>query len=207
MSNSKSVIFDLGRVLVHWDRAIVLQSVSAISQVDATTLHTLLKPLVQSLGTGRMDGVAFHRYLVEHAGVSPAWQDFYDTYCRGLCRNDEALAYAVQLQRSGVDVGVISNTNLVHTTWLRNHVPELDELHTVVLSCEVGLMKPDPAIYRLALARLGRPASRALFVDDLVENVAAAQALGMAGIVHTRWEDSRAAIEAWLCDAQTGPVW
>lgn len=198
MSNPKSVIFDLGRVLVHWDSAVVLQSVSAISHVDATTLRALLTPLVEPLGTGRIDGVAFHRYLVEHAGVSPVWQDFYDAYCRGLCRNDEALAYAVQLQRSGVDVGVISNTNLVHTTWLRDHVPELRELRTVVLSCEVGLIKPDPAIYHLALARLGRPPSQALFVDDLVENVAAAQTLGMAGVVHTTWDDTRAAIAAWL---------
>jgi HAD superfamily hydrolase (TIGR01509 family) len=44
-------------------------------------------------------------------------------------------------------------------------------------------MKPDPAIYRLALERLAVPASAAVFIDDVAANVDAAVAIGMRGLV------------------------
>jgi putative hydrolase of the HAD superfamily len=50
------------------------------------------------------------------------------------------------------------------------------------ISAELGLAKPDPKIYRLALDRLGIPPARAVFVDDFIENVRAAAALGLRAI-------------------------
>ncbi len=59
----------------------------------------------------------------------------------------------------------------------------------VVISAEVGLRKPDPAIFRLAAERLAVPASGCVFVDDLDLNVAAARELGMTAIHHDGDED------------------
>jgi len=52
-------------------------------------------------------------------------------------------------------------------------------------SCYIGIRKPDPAIYRRALGILGKPAERSLFIDDRLENVAAAAAVGMKAIRFT----------------------
>jgi putative hydrolase of the HAD superfamily len=52
-------------------------------------------------------------------------------------------------------------------------------------SCYMGLRKPDPNIYRRALGILGMPAERSLFIDDRLENVAAAAAVGMKAIRFT----------------------
>src|SRR5262245_4122753 len=49
----------------------------------------------------------------------------------------------------------------------------------VIVSSEVGCSKPDPAIYRICIDRLGVPPAESLFVDDRAENIAAAQALGL----------------------------
>ena len=49
----------------------------------------------------------------------------------------------------------------------------------VVISCEVGLSKPDPRIFRLCLERLGLPAPDVLFVDDRADNVEGAAAVGL----------------------------
>ena len=55
-----------------------------------------------------------------------------------------------------------------------------DELFDdVVDSHEVGMRKPNPAIYRLALERLGATADRTAFLDDIASNVAAAQTEGL----------------------------
>ncbi|MER5630397.1 HAD-IA family hydrolase [Streptomyces nitrosporeus] len=55
--------------------------------------------------------------------------------------------------------------------------------HHVVSSALEGVAKPDPAIYRIAAARAGVPVDRCLFVDDRQENVDAAVALGMTGVL------------------------
>ena len=86
----------------------------------------------------------------------------------------------------------------MHVAWLDAHVPELLLLKLVMFSNEVALLKPDPAIYALALERLGVEPAAALFVDDLAENVVAAEAAGLAGIVHVDWAETKPAIEAWL---------
>ena len=53
----------------------------------------------------------------------------------------------------------------------------------IIASCDVKLIKPDPAIYHLALNRAGCEPHQAVFLDDREENVRAAEALGMQGIV------------------------
>ncbi|WP_240197662.1 HAD family hydrolase [Nonomuraea lactucae] len=62
----------------------------------------------------------------------------------------------------------------------------------VVSSARVGVAKPDRRIYEIAAERAGVPAERCLFVDDRLENVEAARALGMTG-VHFRIADDLAA--------------
>jgi putative hydrolase of the HAD superfamily len=75
----------------------------------------------------------------------------------------------------------------------RAKLPEIDELFEVVVdSAFVGLRKPDPAIFRLTLERLGGVApERCVFLDDLDVNCAAARELGMAAV---RFESAEQAI-------------
>lgn len=71
---------------------------------------------------------------------------------------------------------------------LRDRIAELfDE---VVLSCEVGCAKPDPRIYQLTLERLGVAPGQALFVDDVSDNVEAAESVGMQGHLHRNTTDT-----------------
>ena len=56
------------------------------------------------------------------------------------------------------------------------------EFDGLVLSHEVGLLKPDPRIYKLTLQRFGLRAECAVFIDDLLTNVEGARAMGLHGI-------------------------
>lgn len=88
---------------------------------------------------------------------------------------------AERARAAGVRTGLLSNS------WGSGMYPHhrLAACFDVrVISGEVGLRKPDPAIFALALERLDVPAERCAFVDDLDRNVAAAERLGMAGVVH-----------------------
>jgi len=95
--------------------------------------------------------------------------------------------------RGGLPTALV--TNNVHEFrehWQRT-IPVDDLFHEVIDSSEVGLRKPDPRIFELALARLGDvPAERTVFLDDYEGNVEAARRVGIHGILVT--EDYRAAL-------------
>ena len=87
-------------------------------------------------------------------------------------------------------------TGLISNGWpdLREYVARNrfdDAFDVLVISAEVGLLKPDPRIYELALGQLGTTAAQAALVDDTRANVEAATALGMHGILFKESEQVR----------------
>jgi epoxide hydrolase-like predicted phosphatase len=91
-------------------------------------------------------------------------------------------------------------TGLLSNSWGLDYPREgWDTLFdTVLISGEVGLRKPDPAIYTLAAERLGLPPTQVVFVDDLAPNVRGAAAVGMVGVQHTDVEATAAELEILL---------
>jgi epoxide hydrolase-like predicted phosphatase len=87
------------------------------------------------------------------------------------------------LKAAGYKTGIITNNVLEFREHWRQTLP-IDELFdSVVDSSEVGLRKPDPAIFHHALAELQVPPKRAIFLDDFEGNVVAARATGLHGIL------------------------
>ena len=99
------------------------------------------------------------------------------------------------IRQGGLKTGLISNS------WSTDHYDRelLMELFDVtVISAEVHLHKPQPEIYRLAAERLGVKPERCVFVDDLRENCAGAEAVGMTTILHRDAADTVARLDQLL---------
>jgi HAD superfamily hydrolase (TIGR01509 family) len=79
-------------------------------------------------------------------------------------------------------------TGLISNSWgagLSYDTSMLDELFDgIVISGDVGMHKPEPEIFLLGAERIGVPAAECAFVDDLRENCAGAEAVGMTAILH-----------------------
>ncbi len=88
----------------------------------------------------------------------------------------EMAALAREARRAGFRTAILTNNVAEWGAW--REVVELEQFDHVVDSCEVGVRKPDPAIYRLVEARLGFGGEQVLFLDDHAGNVAAARAIG-----------------------------
>jgi putative hydrolase of the HAD superfamily len=111
-------------------------------------------------------------------------------------RADEAMIDAVKAaRREGVRTGLISNS-WGRGRYDRDAFPQLFD--GVVISGEVGLHKPQPEIFRLGAERIGVPPQRCVFVDDLKENVAGAEAVGMKGVLHRGSETTLPELERLL---------
>ena len=100
----------------------------------------------------------------------------------GHIEPDEAMLGALREARAkGVRTGLISNS-MGAGRYDRSTFPELFD--GVVISGDEGMHKPEPAIYELGCERVGLAPSECVFVDDLRENCAGAEAVGMAAVLH-----------------------
>ena len=110
----------------------------------------------------------------------------------GMRPDEEMFDLIDDLRCAGIRVGLLSNS--WGTTYPRERIDAL--LDPVVISGEVGLRKPHAAIFVLAVARIGLPAGRILFIDDAEPNVLGAHAVGLQGLLHTDATTTRAALAA-----------
>lgn len=195
----KAVIFDLGNVLVNYDGQATLAAMSELWEVSPEQLFAHYQTIEHAFGTGQLSGRGYFDLLNQTFGLLANFDSFVAACCAYQQRHEAAFAFARDLQaQDDVVIGIISNTNEIHASWLHANLPELKLFPSVILSNEVGLLKPDPAIFELALNQLDVPARQALFVDDLAENVAGGTAVGLAGYLHKTWYRTRPFIENWL---------
>jgi epoxide hydrolase-like predicted phosphatase len=131
-------------------------------------------------------------------GLSPAeMQAFRDEFWAGDRLDTDLVAYIRRLRRD-FKTGLLSNAfsdlrRVVTETW--KFADAFDEM---VISAEVGLVKPDPRIYRLALERLGIAPAEAVFIDDFSRNVLGARAEGLNAIHFQDPQQTRRELEGLL---------
>jgi len=136
--------------------------------------------------------------FAEHFGPRLGVEDtegFVDRLFAGM-QADEAMIAAVRTaRRAGGRTGLISNSWGVGR-YDRSTFAELFD--GVVISGEVGLNKPEAAIYELGAQRVGLSPAECVFVDDLRENCAGAEAVGMTAVLHHGAEGTVAELERLL---------
>ena len=97
-------------------------------------------------------------------------------------RSEPMVALVEELRAAGFRLGVLTNNVAEFKPHWRSMLDFDAWFDDVVDSHEVALRKPNPAIYQLALARLGADAERTAFLDDVATNVSAAQSVGIRGV-------------------------
>jgi putative hydrolase of the HAD superfamily len=123
---------------------------------------------------------------------------FGDTFFAALHPNEELFAFMRELHGRGYRMAILTN-NVREWEQLWRAMLPIDEIFELVVdSAFVGMRKPDAAIYRLLLDRLGLPAEATVFVDDLEVNCEAARALGMHAVRFGSTEQTIADVEALL---------
>src|SRR4051812_22001556 len=194
-----AVIFDVGNVLYGWDPdAFLVRQIADdaarlrfIADVDLYAWH-------ETLDGGRPYKEAaaeLEETFPQYAELIAAWSDRFGETISGPVPGVHALVEA--LDARGVPLFAI--TNFSADFWPPFHEKErafFGRFRDIVVSGEVKLLKPDPAIYWLALDRFALRPADALFVDDREINVAAALAVGMKAHLFTGADALRARLEA-----------
>jgi HAD superfamily hydrolase (TIGR01509 family) len=132
--------------------------------------------VVERADLGEIDLAEVLEHLSHRTGITPA--DLEAAFW-GCVKIDAEMVALMEDLRGRTKVALLSNA-------MRPFLRQILEKHdltrlfdTMVISCEEHLTKPDPAIYRLMLERLGLPAKECFFTDDNPANVAAALGVGL----------------------------
>lgn len=189
-----AVVFDLGGVLVELGGVPDMQRLSGIEGEEELWRRWLGCPWVRSFERGRCSPDEFAAGLVEAWGLDIPADAFLERF-RGWPKC--LLDGADQLVREVAPhcrVGCLSNTNELHWEVLGSQWRLPDLFDEVFLSCRLGLVKPDPAVFAHVTTALGLPPDRILFLDDNSVNVDRARAVSLAGAVVRGPGEARAAL-------------
>jgi len=194
----QAIIFDIGGVLV---RTIDRAPRQALAEQLGTT-YPALEELVFGGESGRraqlgqIDEAEQWAYACQQAGWSVQQVAEFRAQFFAGDRLDEELLGNIRQLRQWYKTGIISNGMNNTRTMIGGPWGMGALFDTIVISSEVGIMKPAPRIFQLAVERLGVQPGEAVFVDDVLENVEAARKVGLFAI-HNRdnpqlFEDLRA---------------
>ena len=190
-SDIEAIIFDFGGVMVPFNELGSFQEQEARLGLQPGSLAEMLwqSPNWRLAEVGAITDEEYWRRIGAGLGfhTTEALRDFQQDLFHDA-KADPRMADLVRWLRGRYRTGLLSNASDVLPRLLRERYG-LDGLFDVeVISALVGLAKPDPAIYQLALERLGTPPEATVFVDDYEPNVTAAAALGIRAVHFVGYE-------------------
>ncbi len=200
----KNIIFDVGNVLVDFRDLSYMEDLGFSEDV----IQLFHKKVVQSslwveLDRGEIDPASV---IAEMIKLVPGYEKeaalFFERLEEIVVSFPYARPWLQELRERGYQIYLLSNypKNLFEEHEKDGRFTFIDVIHGKVVSAYEKVIKPDPAIYTCLLERYGLVAEESVFLDDRLENIEAARALGIQGIHFTSYEESRKALEALLLE-------
>lgn len=179
----KAVVFDVGNVLFHWDMRILF----AKHIDDPAELDWFLENVVTTQWHFQADaGHPLEQMKSERTAQFPEHAHLIEIYATRFNETIPgpvagSLEIVAELANCGVPIFGITNFGAEFWDGFRPTQPVFDLFTDIVVSGKEIMVKPDAAIYRLALQRFNLAPGEAIFIDDRLENVEGARANGFAG--------------------------
>ncbi|MEZ5933743.1 MAG: HAD family phosphatase [Alphaproteobacteria bacterium] len=185
MPDQPVVIFDLGAVLIDWNPRHLYRKLFE----DEAAMEAFLRDVCTPAWNAEQDRGRTWREAVEllvaehpqHRDLIQAYRERWHEMLNGPI--DGSVAILERLDEGGYELHALTNWSAETFPFARERYAFLERFRTILVSGEERLMKPDPAIFELMLARIGHAAERCLLIDDSAKNVEAASRLGF-DVIH-----------------------
>lgn len=185
MQDIDTVVFDIGNVLIRWDPCNLYRRMGL---TDTETAAFMAETALAEINHRRLDaGAPYTETILELAGRFPHHAEFIEAFDRRWPEMlggpiDTSVAVFRALLAAGIPVHAMSNFSRTKFDLARSAFPFLDEFDDLVISGDVGHVKPDPKIFDVLIARCDLTPARSVFIDDSLVNIEAARRLGFATI-------------------------
>jgi FMN phosphatase YigB (HAD superfamily) len=180
----RAVIFDLGKVIIPFDFERGYAAMSSFCHYPVGEIPARIRStdLVRRFESGMLEPEEFVSQLSTLLELKIGYQEFCRMWSSVFLPETLIPDSLVTGLRSRYRVLLMSNTNAIHFSMIRENYPVIGYFHDWILSYEVGAMKPAPEIYRQAIARSRCRPQEIFFTDDMAENVAAAREHGIDAV-------------------------
>ena len=182
----RAIIFDYGMVLTGPQDPESHAALLRITGLPLDRFETLYWADRHAYDEGKLTGLAFWQKFAREAGLhlSPATIDELNHLDARMwtTQNPAMVAWQQQIKQHGLLTAILSNMGDNVLANLQREFLWIHNFDVLVWSFQHLMAKPDPAIYRLVLEKLNVQPGEALFLDDKLVNIKAAQALGMHAI-------------------------
>jgi FMN phosphatase YigB (HAD superfamily) len=185
-----AVVFDFGNVLGFVDKLACTAAMARHCEMTPEAVERAIwgTDIERLSETGAWDEREHFRRVRDAIGGRADWgfEQFREEFVAGFSLNPEGLE-AMRLARSlGKRVFVLSNTSFTHARWLFANEELVRLAEDCIFSFKVGVMKPDPAIWRHLLSSHCLEARRCVYIDDVAAYCTAAEELGFSAIRYVR---------------------
>jgi FMN phosphatase YigB (HAD superfamily) len=186
----KAVIFDFGNVLCEVDRMSFACRAAPFSRLSPEAFDAAIwnGRLEVAHETGALDSMGYYKAIAAETGLSPdySYERFVEDYKSIIKPNPDGEAGLVEAKNLGARTFILSNTSWLHgcTIFGNEVLATIPELH--ILSFKVGIMKPDPRVWRILLGYARLEARECIYVDDAPKNCEASEKLGFATILYDK---------------------
>jgi HAD superfamily hydrolase (TIGR01509 family) len=177
------ILFDLGNVLVQIDYPAFLRTLGFDHRMTKSELFHLLEDEARDFEMGKSSTAEFLGVINARLGKSYTFEQFRKAWAAILPSAVPGSQELLERLSGKYRLMMLSNTNELHFQQTVEMLPTLQRFEKFFLSYKIGVLKPDRAIYEYVLTHVDVPAQRILFIDDLEQNVAGAESVGIKGIV------------------------
>ena len=183
------IIFDLGKVILDFSHLKIAEGLARHSehkryQDPGNMMEDMLlngNGVIARYDKGDMTSEEFFSYIKETFGLNISFLQFKRIWTEIFTEN-KGVGDLIERLKKDFTLFLLSNTNELHFTYIKESFPVVHKFDRWVLSYETGLSKPDPEIYRLALSQAGVKPSEAIFIDDITGHVRGAQSVGIRAV-------------------------
>lgn len=181
--NYRAILFDLGRVLIHFDFQHAYRELESHCPHPATEIPKRLSGtgLVERFETGLIEPREFVAELTRILDLKVDFERFCAIFCAIFTKNlvPESL---VEHLATRYRLVLLSNTNAIHFDMVRRTYPVIRHFHALCLSYEVRAMKPQPEIYRAAVEMAGCRPEECFYTDDIPKFIEAGKQMGIDAV-------------------------
>ncbi len=185
----KFIYFDLGNVLLNFSHPRMCRQMADVAGLTEEAVWQVLftSGLELAYERGQIKTDEFYEQFCRETGTRPDFDRLRLAACDIFSVHVGTKRVLSQVLAAGYRLGLLSNTNEMHWNYFARGrfamIPTAFE--QVVLSFEVGAIKPEPAIYEAAVERAGVSPNEIFFTDDVVGHVDGARALGIDAVQFT----------------------
>jgi putative hydrolase of the HAD superfamily len=187
----KLLVFDMGGVFVRYEWKVVCGGLAQAFGVTPESFYETFERVNNShYERGKLTTVELVNRLNQAIGSALTEEEFHVLWNNSLDEDVQMTGIFKEL-RQQFPLYLLSNINDSNYTFLETKFNVSRHFNELILSHEVGYIKPEPEIYHEVLKRSGMAPHHCLFVDDLQPNVEGARAVGLNAFQFTGFDDLR----------------